>query len=540
MSGPAMATDSPGPSSPGEPSPFPRPSVPPDSTAAAITPPGSGTAATPQSLQVPGHPVAGSATTITATEEPWSGGTGISWANGSWTTLHKSDVTVDRIIKNARLPVPGTAAFQHEGGRLDVFFLATVKTLSTDDVVPGTGESLKKCISDMYAIPEFFWSHAGYEANGFFTASQPDESSGHPKSCHASISRFLMKQMAPSNNTKGHPYHWHYLAFATYWYPSQEGTVQVVLCFDLPRMNGGTREKYGVELIKAFKAPDATRWRTCPFAVYSTIASVVTRNFDDALWTFQGHVRKFEKLRVGQQPQAMDDRFIKMHDLSRHVIHTTETLQVTARTLASIRNHHSRCRKAHEAEAGRSSADDNASNNNAMHGQECNENEGIPEMLFYQEFIENLRLRAGAFNERVGNEILLSFHLSSADDNITAKQILQDGRNDGRELTQLVSTATLLFLPGTFVSGFFGMNFFGTDGLGDWRRIWIFFVVAVPLTVGAFLTRHFYQKRVRGKKEELLRAGDVEGGPGIRSGLRRLSNKFGQGAQQKRRKRQLA
>lgn len=84
------------------------------------------------------------------------------------------------------------------------------------------------------------------------------------------------------------------------------------------------------------------------------------------------------------------------------------------------------------------------------------------------------------------------------------------------------------------------MNFFGTDGLGDWHRIWIFFVVAVPLTVGAFLTRHFYQKRVRGKKEELLRAGDVEGAPGIIGGLRRLSNRWGQGAQQeKRRKRQL-
>lgn len=192
--------------------------------------------------------------------------------------------------------------------------------------------------------------------------------------------------------------------------------------------------------------------------------------------------------RTRQQAQAknieftrMEERFVKMHELSRHVIHTMETLQVTARTLASIRNHHSRCHKPYEAGADRSNTDDNASNNNAAHRQECNENECIPEMLFYQEFIENLRLRAGAFNERMGNEILLvrtgpslsnlplflfalrvtklhsflwvqSFHLSSADDNITAKQILQDGRNDGRELTQLVSTATLLFLPGTFVS----------------------------------------------------------------------------------------
>ncbi|KAK2051132.1 hypothetical protein LY76DRAFT_486698, partial [Colletotrichum caudatum] len=44
---------------------------------------------------------------------------------------------------------------------------------------------------------------------------------------------------------------------------------------------------------------------------------------------------------------------------------------------------------------------------------------------------------------------------------------------------------SILFLPGTFVSGFFSMSFFAFDS-GSWpyaRYIWIWFATAIPITI---------------------------------------------------------
>ena len=45
-----------------------------------------------------------------------------------------------------------------------------------------------------------------------------------------------------------------------------------------------------------------------------------------------------------------------------------------------------------------------------------------------------------------------AFNSVSAEDNLTSKQLLKDARNDGRELTTVVSLLTLVFLPGSFIS----------------------------------------------------------------------------------------
>jgi len=139
----------------------------------------------------------------------------------------------------------------------------------------------------------------------------------------------------------------------------------------------------------------------------------------------------------------MARRYIAMHELSRHVIHEIETLQISSRTLASIAQHHDNYNHKHISASSSSEDDDD---------DDGHENGCSPDLKFYHRFLENLHLRAVAFDKRLQNEIRLAFNLSAADDNATAKEILQDGQNDGRELTQLVSTATLLFLPGSFIS----------------------------------------------------------------------------------------
>ena len=90
----------------------------------------------------------------------------------------------------------------------------------------------------------------------------------------------------------------------------------------------------------------------------------------------------------------METRYISMHELSRHVIHEIETLQISARTLASIAEHHGH--RIHDATGGEPDCD-------------CG-----TDLEFYHRFLENLQLRAAAFDNRLQNEIRLVIALSGS------------------------------------------------------------------------------------------------------------------------------
>jgi hypothetical protein len=89
----------------------------------------------------------------------------------------------------------------------------------------------------------------------------------------------------------------------------------------------------------------------------------------------------------------MNRRYTEMHELSRHVIHKSETLEVAARTLKAMIESH----------GGRSECSDKLANDphQTKHLQ-VKEN-----LRYYADFLENLRLRSQAFEKRLQNEIIL-------------------------------------------------------------------------------------------------------------------------------------
>jgi hypothetical protein len=85
----------------------------------------------------------------------------------------------------------------------------------------------------------------------------------------------------------------------------------------------------------------------------------------------------------------MSRRYLEMHELARHIIHKRETLNVSSRTLkVMIDSHMDRCQPPND--------------DTTVHCSQVKR-----DLQFFQGFLENLRDRAEAFNERLQNEIVL-------------------------------------------------------------------------------------------------------------------------------------
>lgn len=83
--------------------------------------------------------------------------------------------------------------------------------------------------------------------------------------------------------------------------------------------------------------------------------------------------------------------------------------------------------------------------------------------------------------------------------------IAQASNQDNRSL-RIIQVLSTIFLPGSFVSGLFGMGFFSTSDDGSVfvvnSRWWIYFAVSVPLTSVVFIVMMYYQWRDGSKAEQ--------------------------------------
>jgi len=87
------------------------------------------------------------------------------------------------------------------------------------------------------------------------------------------------------------------------------------------------------------------------------------------------------------------------------------------------------------------------------------------------QLLSNLMHRSASNEARLRNEINLAFNVVNQQDT---------------KAVRIISIVTLTFLPATFVSTLFSMSFFNYDQeLRRWKMsgwIWVYFVIAVPLT----------------------------------------------------------
>ncbi|KAJ5096030.1 hypothetical protein NUU61_005386 [Penicillium alfredii] len=391
-------------------------------------------------------------------------------------------------------------------------------------------EVLRKTLAEKFCIPEFFFERLGWNANGMFGSAQNPSPSTTEKS-FGTYSRFLSKKVkefqevhestsrGPARSVKDPKhgkrstqrtdmeipaaspaaarhnlhdrqtfvadYEWNYMGFCTLWRSphtksqaeSADETV-LLLCFDLDTAG---RNRLRCILDSA----NLTGWREDPFWVLQSVLTFVMNRFEEDLWTFRDPVRFIEKTRgngeVGASADEGDDafhdlrkRYAQLHELSRHVIHISETMDASTNAMEAIVRDHTRWLSSMPSIASE---------------------QVIKALLFRENIISNLNFRAKAFVDRMNNEIKCTSNFLAVAESATSRQILNQTRGEGKVLADTVSALTLLFLPGTFISGFFGMNFFNLEKNDTTKaieftthpKIWIFFVCAIPITTFGFL-----------------------------------------------------
>ncbi|THC94066.1 hypothetical protein EYZ11_006436 [Aspergillus tanneri] len=167
--------------------------------------------------------------------------------------------------------------------------------------------------------------------------------------------------------------------------------------------------------------------RLNPFTWHMEFASVVIRLYDESIWSLRDLVRGIEKARDKENPPP--PKFPHLHDIGRHIFHSTETLEVAENTLLNLLAEQNRWRVEFP---------ESHSNLRSVY---------LPtqqRLHFLAKEMHGLKTRSRSLTERLHNEINLAF-------NLVSQRYGRDAQSDSA-MMKTVGVVSLVYLPGTFVS----------------------------------------------------------------------------------------
>ncbi|RHZ47723.1 uncharacterized protein CDV56_104086 [Aspergillus thermomutatus] len=309
---------------------------------------------------------------------------------------------------------------------------------------------LKRENPDVFFPPDFF-PVIKADLNGTFFCDYDIDDEGKITK-HVSWTCFKIKHVV-----KPGEYEWIQPAVFVQWHPQEDR--QLVFFLNLPPVVA----KYLAE------HRPSTNQRRNPFIWHALFAQGVVEEYDKSIWSLRDLVRDIEKARNQPHPPALN--FPNLHDIARHIFHSNETLEVAAHTLQSLIDEQTRFR--------------------AEHAELVNGNRGAwlhaaQRAHFVAKQLHSLMTRSKSLSERLRNEINLAFNLVSQKDSAMMKT---------------VAVVSMVYLPGTFISGLFGTNFFnlsGNDGSQSWimsGNFWLYWAITLPLTfatVAVWASWHYF------------------------------------------------
>ncbi|KAF7177988.1 hypothetical protein CNMCM7691_006628 [Aspergillus felis] len=244
-------------------------------------------------------------------------------------------------------------------------------------------------------------------------------------------------------------YVWIQTAVFVQWHPQENR--QLVFFLNLPDIVA--------EYVAAHRP--APSQRDNPYIWHTLVAQGVVKEYDKSIWSLRDLVRPIEKARNEPHPPAIN--FPNLHDIARHIFHANETLEVAIHTLQSLIDEQARFRAEYETLTDKNRG-------GWIHTAQ--------RAHYVAKQLHSLLTRSKSLSERLRNEINLAFNLVSQKDSA---------------MMRTVAIVSMVYLPGTFISGLFGTNFFNlssNDGVKLWimsGNFWLYWVITLPLTLATVL-----------------------------------------------------
>ncbi|KAI3321415.1 hypothetical protein HD806DRAFT_502519 [Xylariaceae sp. AK1471] len=320
-------------------------------------------------------------------------------------------------------------------------------------------ERCRQYFIDAFQMPKPWWSDYSRKSNGYFGCQATHVHNSLDLSTWA---YFEVKQLE-----EGAQYRWYKLnMFVRYTRGLSSTNQTTVLAFDTP-------EIIAPRFLELLATPDLNCLQD-PFWFYTCLLSELARLQESAVWAIRNRVRAVEKVISPRGRPEPDYRHL--HDIARHAIHVSETLDVAVQTIQRMVVRHE--------DLMRSTIYGDASQE--VHSQ----------LQFFQSFISSLRCRSNSNEKRMSNEIQLAFNIVAQHDASTSVKIGLATQSDSVTMKS-IAFVTLTFLPPTFVSAIFSMSFFDYSVELGWvisNKFWVYWAFAVPTTVLTAIVWYFLRQ----------------------------------------------
>lgn len=231
-----------------------------------------------------------------------------------------------------------------------------------------------------------------------------------------------------------------------------------------------------------------------PYWIHALFVEEVLRLQDEAVWNVRNLVRKTEIQRTTSI--APNPNYPRLHDIARHAIHVSETLDLAVKTVDCIITHHDLFSTEMPAPDDRT---------------KLAQKKISKRMQFYDHMMGSLRFRSASNKERLLNEINLAFNTVAQYDSRIGVEIGRAAQADGSAM-KTIAILTITFFPATFISSVFSMSFFNYNPeSSEWtvsKKFWVYWAVAIPVTcitglLWSFGHKYFPPKPIGEEDKEL-------------------------------------
>lgn len=342
-------------------------------------------------------------------------------------------------------------------------------------------------------MPETWWSHHNKNSNGYFGSEHTRHQgsiTGFSKSdsrmqseyklIHVDTWAFFEVKQVEANME----YEWYKVNIFTRWFRSTNQTL--IFLFDLKPPMTET-------LPNLFERPEIEKLVN-PFWVYPHLLEGVVGLEDASVWAIRNQVRAIEKADAKRGSIGKPSPTYRLiHDIARHAIHVTETLDVLAQNMDHALRQHANY-------TATNSSDELAAVNQDIQSR--------LEVLY--SYITSMRHRSISNEKRLQNEIQLTFNKVAQQNADVSVQIGHVALSDSAAM-RTVAFVTLAFLPPTFISSIFSMSFFHYEADSGWTvsgKVWIYFVFAVPTALATVFLWSNWQ-RIFPTHERVARMGNT-------------------------------